>query len=780
MHKGKWTFFIPLALIATLGIPITGKANEIKLIPPALQHQLQLVLDNKSLTYQPRTKHLTESGGPRFTNRLLLESSPYLQQHAHNPVNWYSWSKEALDKAKQKNKPIFLSIGYSTCHWCHVMEEESFEDLEIAAFLNEHFISIKVDREQLPDIDETYMLAAAMISGQTGWPLNAFNTPEAEPFFAGTYFPPKQFLQLLQRIKKLWHEEQTEIRVDASNTLSAIKRISSTNKSESNSVSYETLAAATEQWLELADELQGGFGTAPKFPNEPALFLLFDQAIRTQDQALLETLNHTLEAIHQGGIYDQVGGGFHRYAIDPEWLIPHFEKMLYNQAQLSRIYLQAYEISGNPLFERTAQNTLEYVLREMRNKQGLFYSATDADSEGEEGRFFLWNEAELKEALSDQEFQLAFALYGLENGSNFDGKNILYLPNSLPEVIVSQGYKVNDFFKQLNSINQKLLAARQLRPHPHLDNKVITAWNGMMIRALAEAGSTLGEVHYLQAAINASDTLWQQHFGSSGLLRDRLDNIDGQPANLEDYAYFAVANISLYDSTGNQEWLKRAQILTDDMLKLFWDEQNEIMYLSRADTLLPVRARSRGDNAIASGESIAYEALLLLAKRQPNQRYLTTAQRMLQANSGNVSRNPMQYSYLLKAFGQNSSYLNRVQYAAQGALKAELTSTGTGYILKIQLAPGWHINAEKPGHKKLIGSSVSAEWVEKVSYPKAESLALSFASQDINLFTGEFDIHIQAKQSKKVLDELLSFTFQACSDTQCLAPETLKFSAAIQ
>lgn len=747
--------------------------------PDALQQQFSAKLDALGSEYKPRTKHLNADGSAIYTNRLLLESSPYLQQHAHNPVNWYSWSAEALQKAQAENKPIFLSIGYSTCHWCHVMEGESFENEEIAAYLNEHFISIKIDREQLPDIDHTYMLAAAMISGQTGWPLNAFNTPNAEPFFAATYFPPQQFFQMLQRVAYLWQTTHDELQADAAATMASIKRISANQTSE-EAISSATALAATEQWLEIADEQQGGFGLSPKFPTEPVLLMLMEQSIRQQDTDLWQFIELTLNAMQQGGIYDQIGGGFHRYATDTAWRVPHFEKMLYNQAQLATVYFRAFDVTGNPLYKRTAVDTLDYVLREMTSASGLFYSATDADSEGEEGTFFLWDKQQIEQLLSPEEATLAKQLYAVDAGSNFSDRNILYLPKSLTEYVIAAGYPIAEFLNTLDQINQRLLNAREQRIHPLKDNKSITSWNSMMIRSLVEASLILDDTKYLDAAINSANALWQKHYQADGLIRDTRAGVTGTLGNLEDYAYFAAANLALFDITAEPKWLERSKQLADEMLELFWEESSDTLYLSRANTLLPVRAKDRGDDAVPAATSVAYELLSQLATRQSDQRYATFAQRVISAISGNVRGNPMQYSYLLKAHQDNNRSVRRVQFGAQGALRAELQHhAGNQYILKIQMQPGWHINAHKPGFEKLIGSQLNANWIVHISYPDSIQKPVSFAPQPISLYSGEMTFEVTANKQQR-LDELLTFTYQACSEKQCLAPETMTFSSAIQ
>lgn len=771
--------FAPMLLAAT-ALDSSNAKTDPSTSPPSIPlAELTSAIQNQGPDYTPRTEHLNKEGQPLFTNRLILEPSPYLLQHAHNPVNWYSWSEEALSEAKRSNKPIFLSIGYSTCHWCHVMEKESFENIEIANYLNKHFISIKVDREQRPDIDNTYMIASALLSGQTGWPLNVLNTPEAAPFYAATYFPPEQFLALLKRTQQLWQQEQLALVKESDRIIAAITEIQANNSSPSK-ITHDTYAAALEQWLDIFDEFEGGFGTAPKFPQEPTLLFMLDQADRTQDKRLLKTVTKTLNAMQQGGIYDQVAGGFHRYATDPSWQIPHFEKMLYNQAQLSTLYLQAYALTGDPLYRQIVVETLDYVLREMRNQQHLFYSATDADSEGEEGTFFIWSDDELRNTLSVKHYKTATTFFGISEGSNFSGRNILYQPLSIPEYVIEHQLNPVTFLAELTEIKRTLLIQRQKRAKPHLDDKIITAWNSMLIRALAQAGADLKIKRYTNAATTAADALWNSHYSSTGLIRDSRHSRQGSKGNLEDYSTFALANLTLYSLTDHPKWLNRATTLGEELISKFWDEANSTLFLTEPDQTVLVRSRSQADQAIPAAESFAYELLNRLAVSQENQLFPVIASQLLTAKSGKISTNPMNYSYLLMAHAKHKASLERIQFGALGALKAELKLEKDYFELVVKLKPGWHINAQKPGDKRLIGSSIEADWLDSISYPKAHATKVNFTKTTINLYSDRFRFKIRKNNNENTLQNTLRFTYQACSTEQCLAPETLYFSPNIQ
>ena len=432
----------------------------------ALEQKLQAGYLAKGPNYKPRTTHLRPDGTPEYINRLILEDSPYLLQHAHNPVNWYPWGEEAFTRAKQEDKPVFLSIGYSTCHWCHVMERESFENPQIAKFLNEHFISIKVDRESHPDVDQVYMTAVMLMNGHGGWPMSSFLTSDGKPFLSGTYYPPGQFTSILQQIQLLWVERRAEVLAQAARVAEAVQEAND-RQTQAKALDAEIVPKTSRLLLSSLDELQGGFGAAPKFPHEPLLYLLLNQAERRQDKQALHALELTLDAMARGGIYDQVAGGFHRYSTDNEWLVPHFEKMLYNQAQLARIYLLAWRLTGNPTYRRVATQTLDYVLREMTSPEGGFYSATDADSEGREGAFFVWTPEQVRAALPAYEAELALKLYGVTLAGNFEGHSILHLPLGLEAFAARESLNPLALTEQVERINARLREFRELRePNP--------------------------------------------------------------------------------------------------------------------------------------------------------------------------------------------------------------------------------------------------------------------------------------------------------------------------
>ena len=435
-----------------------------------LASELEQALTDKGADYLPGTRHLLDDGRPLFTNRLILEDSPYLAQHAHNPVNWYAWGEEAFERAREDQKPVFLSIGYSTCHWCHVMKRESFEDTGIARYLNEHFIAVKVDRERRPDVDEIYLSALMLTQGQGGWPLSSFLTAAGEPFYSGTYYPPEEFLEVLKQIRAMWETRQDDLTLLAGKIAAAVKNSVRSQRSVAG-VGPELVQDAVAGILQRYDIQWGGLDNAPKFTNEASLMLLLQYGFRNNRSEPIAAAEHTLTMMARGGVYDQVAGGFHRYSTDSHWLVPHFEKMLYHQANMARVYLLAYRFTGNSLFARIAEQTLQYVMRAMASPAGGFYSAIDAESDGEEGRFYVWTVDEIRQALTGEEARLVQSVFGITEQGNFNGRNILYLPHMLSETAKTLDVEERDLISRLDTIREKLRRERAERTPPLTDKK---------------------------------------------------------------------------------------------------------------------------------------------------------------------------------------------------------------------------------------------------------------------------------------------------------------------
>ncbi len=768
--------------------PLSGV---LAITPPGVAHwdsnledRLQQALKDKGENYQARSEHLSSDGSPRFINHLIREDSPYLLQHAHNPVNWYAWSAEAFEKARKENKPIFLSIGYSTCHWCHVMEHESFENIEIARYLNQNFIAIKVDRELHPDVDETYMTAIQLTNGQGGWPSSSFLMPDGKPFHGATYFPPEKFLQLLHRINDLWNERQDELHAQANHLAKAVADIN-TSKHQAESLDTTLNQATSDSMMSRHDDLQGGFGTAPKFPNETFLLFLLDAAMRDQDHNQLEALTRTLHFMGQGGIYDQIAGGFHRYATDPGWLIPHFEKMLYNQAWLGLVYARAWQLTGNDFFERITRQTLDYVLREMTAPDGGFYSATDADSEGEEGLYFLWTTEQIKTLLTESDAQFIIDLYQLTERGNFEGKNILNLPESLVEFISSNELNAVEFYQRLDGLVKQLWHQREKRIAPLRDDKVITSWNGFMIATLAEASTILSEPRYLSAAEKAADFLWSKHHAPKGKLwRATLNSKATVTGVVQDYASLGNGFLSLYDATQEPHYLERSESIAKTMIEIFHDEQAGGFYTSPAESDVPLIARPKEatDGALPSTNTQALNLLVGLSSRTDDPSYQHLADRTLASFAGAVKQAPMAYASLLQAarlFREGST--NSIQYTAAGSVfvKASLIDDHLSVVLNIK--HGWHINSDTPLNKELIPTVLSLKKSTRtldVDYPPSQLVELDFQDQALSVFEG--DVVLQGKLSKSDREDssfyrvvAVELKLQACNEKACLPPEII-------
>ncbi len=565
-------------------------------------------------------------GSERRPNHLLGQTSPYLLQHLYNPVDWYPWGEEAFAKARAEDKPIFLSIGYSACHWCHVMERESFEDPEIAAFLNEHFVAVKVDREERPDVDEVYMTAVQKMTGSGGWPLTVFLTPDLEPFWGGTYFPPRSrygrpgFLDVLKGIQQAWSGKRDEV-LQAARGLDgalAVRFPKAEDAALPGSEEVAELQAAAVAALGARfDPEWGGFGPAPKFPSAETLRFLAHAAAQlgAEDAGRArEMLVLTLHRMAEGGLYDQVGGGFHRYSTDARWLVPHFEKMLYDQGTLMTAYLEGYRLTGDDEFARIVRETADYLLRDLRLPGGAFAASTDADSEGEEGRFFTWTPNELRAALGERDAGFVMRYWGVTDGGNFEGgRSILHVATSLDEALAESGVETDDPRGYVDDLRRRLWSAREERVHPHMDDKVIVGWNALAVEGLAHADLVLGEERYLAAATEAARFLIEHLRDDDGWRRSwRLGEAQGR-AVLEDEAFLARAFLALFEATGDEAWLDEAHALADDLLARFLDPESHVFWnTDGADPHLRHRFQSPWDGALPSPNAVALETLLVV------------------------------------------------------------------------------------------------------------------------------------------------------------------------
>jgi len=592
-------------------------------------------------------------------NRLAMESSPYLLQHADNPVDWYPWGPEALERASSLDRPILLSIGYSSCHWCHVMERESFEDPAVAEVMNRSFVSVKVDREERPDVDQVYMRAVQAMTGQGGWPLTVFLTPSGEPFYGGTYFPPvprqgmPSFRQVLDATARAWGEQPGEVRKGVAKLLSALREAhEATTAADPGGVPGEDLLElAVRQMARQYDRIYGGFGGAPKFPQPVTLEVLLRQHARTGEAEPLDMALHTLRRMASGGIRDHLGGGFHRYAVDARWRVPHFEKMLYDNALLARVYLDAYRLTGADDLREVAEHTLDWVLADLRDPGGGFYAARDADSEGEEGRYYLWTASQVLAALPDEEARPFMRCYDVTPGGNFEGRNILWLPHDLEVVARSEGIEVEGLRRILAGARATLLGLRGERVPPLRDEKVLVGWNGMALRALAEAGGCLGRAEYVEAAVLGASFVLSEVRREGTLHHTWKDGRAKVPGFLEDHAALGNALLSLHEATLDRRWLDEARWCCDETLRRFWDEDAGIFHdsSSRDGERLFMRPRDPMDNATPSGNSLAVELLLRAGHLFGEASFEEVARRAMAREAGNMGRFPTAFGRLIAA-----------------------------------------------------------------------------------------------------------------------------------
>jgi len=596
-----------------------------------------------------------------YNNLLINEKSPYLIQHAHNPVNWHPWGEKAFDKAKKENKPIFLSIGYSTCHWCHVMAHESFEDPEIGQMLNEVFIPIKVDREERPDIDSIFMNVCQMMTGGGGWPLTIILTPDSKPFFAGTYFPKEGrygnvgLKEIILKVKELWKTNPQEALQSAQKIMGVLEKISESQPEELMTVTLldETYHALKEGF----DHEYGGFGMIQKFPTPHNLYFLMRYWKRTSKEDALEMVLKTLNQMSYGGIFDHVGFGFHRYTVDPQWLVPHFEKMLYDQALIAMAYIEAFQITKKPFYKRTAQEIFTYVLRDMTAPQGGFFSAEDADSEGIEGKYYLWTKKEFEEVLGT-DAELMSRIFNVRTDGNFKeestqkktGTNILHLKQPYPQIAEKIGISLEELEQKIDEARQKLLKVREGRIHPHKDDKILVDWNGLMIAALSKGAQVFNSDRYREAAVKATEFIIKNLYKNGKLIHRYRDGEASGIGNLDDYAFFIWGLLELYETSFNSKYLKVAMDLNDTVIKHFFDPEGGGFYFtSDLSERILIRKKESYDSAIPAGNSVQILNLLRLAVITENLDYVDFAVASEKAFSNKVERSPAAHTQLLIA-----------------------------------------------------------------------------------------------------------------------------------
>ena len=764
MVQLKWRIFI----LSTFTVSLTflylflekDKRKPKELLPgiyginSSLLESFKKMKKKKGNAYRPRTRHLDPDGKASFTNRLFLEKSPYLLQHAHNPVNWYPWSEEAFETAKKEKKPVLLSVGYSTCHWCHVMEEESFEDLEIAKYMNENYISIKVDREERPDIDSVYMNAVQIITGRGGWPMTVWLTPNKQIFYGGTYFPPRTgdrgsstgFLSILKELKKAYEEKQDHIKKAGADIQNILQKSLSPSLVSTEAIPNKDLfpilySQVKSRW----DPVYGGVKGAPKFPSSFPARILLRSYLKTKNESILDTVKLSLNKMLKGGMHDQIGGGFHRYSTDEKWLVPHFEKMLYDQALLALTYLEAYQLFNQKSlstsnskntspdlteptlsdqktiesYKETAIGILDYIMRDMQSQEGGFYSATDADStvvashieknkskeEKEEGFYFTWTPEEIDQALNKQQAQLIKKYYGVTSYGNFEGRNIFHTPKSLSETAKELNLDFTQAKKLLTEARKILYHTREHRPLPFRDEKIISGWNGLMISAFVYGYFILNEKKYLSQAKKSARFILDNMYKKGQLYRSWKEGEAYIPAYLDDYAFFTSALLDLFEWTGNIEWLNHAIELDQILEKNFEDkEQGGFFMTGQNYEPLLVREKPLYDGAEPSGNSIAIMNLLRLKELTGNSQYKIRAEKTFHTFGKMLYNNPSSFPETLLALDYYRSRVNEVVLVLPDTADLEsdsfLNELKNWYLPNKVLTVVHHSKVEK--HQKLL------------------------------------------------------------------------------
>ncbi|MGD0072091.1 MAG: thioredoxin domain-containing protein [Candidatus Bathyarchaeia archaeon] len=670
-------------------------------------------------------------------NRLINEKSPYLLQHAYNPVDWYPWGQEAFDKAKADNKPIFLSIGYASCHWCHVMEAECFNDQQVADLLNQAFVCIKVDREERPDLDAQYMAVCQAMDRNCGWPLNILLTQRLNPFFAASYIPKHSrpgligMLDLVPQVMQIWKGQRAQLEMVGADIKSRIETME--KRTPQKELGKEVLQDAYDRLTLEFDSENGGFGTAPKFPRPHNLLFLLRHYARTGEKNALAMVEKTLRQMRLGGIFDQIGFGFHRYSTDAVWLVPHFEKMLYDQALLTLAYVEAYQITGAGKFRLTAKETIDYLIRDLSSPEGGFYSAQDADTEGEEGKFYLWTMDEVLDTLSPADADLAVHIYGLKPEGNFiesgkpNGKNILHIAESLEELAPYKGLTLQELIARLHNIRDALFEARKKRLPPATDDKILTDWNGLMVAALAKAGTVLNEPKYLEAAMKTADFILG-HMREDGVLYHRYAKGERAVEGfLDDYAFFVYGLIELYDATFEAKYLQAAADLTKVMVTKFWDDKNGGFYQTQknSDAAMP-KMKQLYDGAVPSGNSVALHDLLWLVRLTNEPTYDTMVAQMTKTFAQEIEGAPEAYTFFLSAL----DFLIGISYSVTvvGDLKEKDTVEMLNAIRKHYL-PSTVIALKNPskaglGYEQIEGKATAYVCQNQTCLPPTNSLML--------------------------------------------------------
>ncbi len=722
-------------------------------------------------------------------NRLSRELSPYLRLHAHNPVDWYPWGEEALAKARHEDKPIFLSVGYSSCYWCHVMERLVFSDPDIAHLMNQFFVNIKVDREERPDIDDIYMTATQLMTGHGGWPNSVFLTPDLKPFFAGTYFPPEDshgrpgFPRVIQALHVAWQEKRQELEKQAEQISQSIARIHTT-RAVSEKAEGDLIDKAIDHIEKRFDPVNGGLGTAPKFPPDHALNLLLAAYWQNPHAKHLVIVEQTLNHMALGGIRDHLGGGFHRYATDAQWRVPHFEKMLYNQALLTHNFLSAYQITNKTAYRIAAEEILDFVAREMTDSKGGFYSALDAETEAEEGAYYTWTEQDIRQTLKkDADFFLScYALAPMPEGL----AGVIYKTDTDSALSIRHHIDATTLHARLSPLKEKLLNARSQRTLPLLDDKIITAWNGLMIGAYARAYEVLGHSEYLKVAQKAADFIHNNLRNANGdLYRIYREGQRKGEAYQEDYAFLIDGLLDLHSATHSARYLQDALSLSERMHTAFWDTLNGGYFLTRDQNEMIVRTKSFYDSALPSGNAVALHVLWKLRVLTQNPLYAQRALALTNTFAPLAENTP----------GALLHFIHGTMMASSPILAPDSLLTASATVLsydsanihkvnvRLNIASGWHIQASNPTDDYLIPTRLSLDTdiaeITQIDYPQAENLQFPFTERPIAVYKDSLNIPLTLSFKTRPQTLSLLLTYQACDSTRCLSPQTQRIAVNV-
>ena len=742
------------------------------------------------------------ASGRRHTNRLIHESSPYLLQHAHNPVDWYAWGPEAFEAARNQNKPIFLSVGYSTCYWCHVMERQSFENETVAAEMNRLFVNIKVDREERPDVDQLYMTAVQLITRHGGWPMSVWLTPELTPFYGGTYYPPSDFMAHLRALADAYHNRRAEVEKSAGQITDLLSRLAQPAAPERPlRIDLPLIDSLIDRSVSDYDEKLGGFGGAPKFPRETLLELLLaylaDQSAIDNRQSAMSKLRHTLDAMADGGIHDHLGGGFHRYSTDARWLVPHFEIMLYDNAMLGWVYAEAHRLTGEKRYAQVARGVFDFILREMTSPQGAFYTAFDAEVDAQEGLSYLWTADEINSILGPEDAKLFNRVYGVDRGPNFadphhgtgsPDKNILYLPQPIAQAARELGVEPESLERRLEPMRQKLYEARRKRKQPLLDTKILTSWNALMIRALAHGGHVLAEPRYVEAAGRAARFLLDRHRQPDGrLYRASRDGKAKHNGFLDDYAFLAQALIALDDATGDASWKEHAAHVARAMVENFADPAAGGFFFTDKDaTDLIVRQKTAQDSPLPSGNAVAATTLVELGQDKDALSTLAAFAQQMEDHAEGMSSMVQAALVYLRTRGPftvsastDASAADRPaspRQLASGVLSAEPRWMSAAELhLVLSILDGFHVNAhDTGGDVPLIATTLTADVPGAVvEFPPGEERQFAFSEKPIRVYSREVTLLVRFPNPPHPDSSVrLSLTYQPCDDSACLPPVT--------